>query len=108
MKKCDELLEKSSSIEGYRKILPFILLQIPFEEWEDKIDKLLLPDVELKLKYFKKSPHMKTLVPIEMAGKRLVGIVDHEKHQIENSVSHVFWATSGIRTQDLLFTKQLL
>lgn len=56
IEKADELIKISKNIPGYIEMLPWLLIQIPMSQWLEKINDILIPDIQYRKKYLEAHP----------------------------------------------------
>jgi hypothetical protein len=78
IEKADELIKLSSDIPGYIEMLPWVLIQIPISQWLEKINDILIPDVQYRKKYLDSHPSAVKLMSPTVSGFRYyrAGFID--------------------------------
>ncbi len=70
VEKADELIKLSRNIPGYFEMLPWVLIQIPINQWVEKINDILIPDIEYRKKYLAQLPSIKNYMSPTTSGYR--------------------------------------
>ena len=78
IEKVDELIRLSHDIPGYREMLQWILIQIPMNQWLEKINNVLIPDVKYRKKSLDAHPAAKKNMDPTISGFRYyrAGFID--------------------------------